>query len=48
VGSTGVFLGCSSILLPPKRAMQIDREFSAPGDEAVNVDEDDEQKPSNQ
>ncbi len=40
-GSTGVFLGCSGYALPPKERCKSTMNLVA-GDEAVNVDEDDE------
>ncbi len=40
-GSTGVFLGCSGYSLPPKERCKTTMNLVA-GDEAVNVDEDDE------
>jgi DNA topoisomerase-1 len=40
-GSTGVFLGCSGYSLPPKERCKSTMNL-VPGDEAVNVDEDDE------
>ncbi len=40
-GSTGVFLGCSGYSLPPKERCKSTMNLVA-GDEAVNVDEDDE------
>jgi len=40
-GSTGVFLGCSGYVLPPKERCKNTMNL-VPGDEAVNVDEDDE------
>ena len=40
-GSTGVFLGCSGYALPPKERCKTTMNL-APGEEAVNVDEDDE------
>ncbi|MFT5573520.1 MAG: DNA topoisomerase-1 [Cryomorphaceae bacterium] len=40
-GSTGVFLGCSGYALPPKERCKTTMNLVA-GDEAVNVDEDDE------
>jgi DNA topoisomerase I len=40
-GSTGVFLGCSGYSLPPKERCKGTLNLSS-GDEAVNVDEDDE------
>lgn len=40
-GSTGVFLGCSGYALPPKERCKSTMNL-VPGDEAVNVDEDDE------
>jgi DNA topoisomerase-1 len=40
-GSTGVFLGCSGYNLPPKERCKGTLNLT-PGDEAVNVDEDDE------
>ncbi len=40
-GSTGVFLGCSGYALPPKERCKTTMNL-VPGDEAVNVDEDDE------
>ena len=40
-GSTGVFLGCSGYTLPPKERCKQTLNL-VPGDEAVNVDEDDE------
>jgi DNA topoisomerase-1 len=40
-GSTGVFLGCSGYALPPKERCKKTMNLVA-GDEAVNVDEDDE------
>ena len=40
-GSTGVFLGCSGYSLPPKERCKNTMNL-VPGDEAVNVDEDDE------
>ena len=40
-GSTGVFLGCSGYVLPPKERCKQTLNL-VPGDEAVNADEDDE------
>ena len=40
-GSTGVFLGCSGYSLPPKERCKATRNL-VPGEETVNVDEDDE------
>ena len=40
-GSTGVFLGCSGYVLPPKERCKSTMNL-VPGDEAVNVDEDEE------
>ncbi|MFT4634954.1 MAG: DNA topoisomerase-1 [Arenicella sp.] len=40
-GTTGVFLGCSGYALPPKERCKSTMNL-VPGDEAVNVDEDDE------
>ncbi|NNC98780.1 MAG: DNA topoisomerase I subunit omega, partial [Gammaproteobacteria bacterium] len=40
-GSTGVFLGCSGYALPPKERCKQTMNL-VPGDEVVNVDEDDE------
>jgi len=40
-GSTGVFLGCSGYALPPKERCKATRNL-VPGEETVNVDEDDE------
>jgi DNA topoisomerase-1 len=40
-GSTGVFLGCSGYALPPKERCKKTMNL-VPGDEAVNVDEDEE------
>jgi len=40
-GTTGVFLGCSGYSLPPKERCKSTMNL-VPGDEAVNVDEDDE------
>lgn len=40
-GSTGVFLGCSGYTLPPKERCKSTKNLMA-GDEAVNVEEDDE------
>ena len=40
-GSTGVFLGCSGYALPPKERCKSTMNL-VPGEEAVNVDEDDE------
>lgn len=40
-GSTGVFLGCSGYALPPKERCKSTMNL-VPGDEAVNVDEDEE------
>ena len=40
-GTTGVFLGCSGYALPPKERCKTTMNL-VPGDEAVNVDEDDE------
>jgi len=40
-GSTGVFLGCSGYALPPKERCKNTMNL-VPGDEAVNVDEDEE------
>jgi len=40
-GSTGVFLGCSGYSLPPKERCKGTKNL-VPGDEAVNVEEDDE------
>jgi len=40
-GTTGVFLGCSGYSLPPKERCKNTMNL-VPGDEAVNVDEDDE------
>ena len=40
-GSTGVFLGCSGYSLPPKERCKTTMNL-APGEEAVNVDEDEE------
>ncbi|RBP48837.1 type I DNA topoisomerase [Arenicella xantha] len=40
-GTTGVFLGCSGYVLPPKERCKSTMNL-VPGDEAVNVDEDDE------
>lgn len=40
-GTTGVFLGCSGYSLPPKERCKGTKNL-IPGDEAVNVDEDDE------
>ena len=40
-GSTGVFLGCSGYGLPPKERCKATRNL-VPGEETVNVDEDDE------
>jgi DNA topoisomerase-1 len=40
-GSTGVFLGCSGYALPPKERCKSTLNLAS-GDEAVNVDEDDE------
>lgn len=40
-GTTGVFLGCSGYSLPPKERCKTTMNL-VPGDEAVNVDEDDE------
>ncbi|MFZ2208511.1 MAG: type I DNA topoisomerase [Porticoccaceae bacterium] len=40
-GSTGVFLGCSGYALPPKERCKGTRNL-IPGDEAIQIDEDDE------
>ena len=40
-GSTGVFLGCSGYALPPQERCKVTMNL-VPGDEAVNVDEDEE------
>ena len=40
-GSTGVFLGCSGYVLPPKERCKQTLNL-VPGEEAINVDEDDE------
>ena len=41
VGSTGVFLGCEGYNLPPKERCKTTINL-IPGEEAVNVDEDEE------